>query len=54
MDEINSIAEYRLIPEYLEKISEEGKVWLARAIVNILLQTDNSSRKKKDFSKMQS
>jgi len=25
MDEtINSIAEYRLIPEYLEKISEEG------------------------------
>ena len=38
MDEvINSIAGYRLIPEYLEKVSEEGKIWLARAIVNILI-----------------
>jgi len=38
MDEtINSIAEYRLIPEYLEKISEEGKIWLARAMVSILI-----------------
>ena len=32
MDEtINSIA------EYLEKISEEGKIWLARAMVSILI-----------------
>ena len=30
MDETtNSIVEYRIIPEYLEKISEEGKIWLA-------------------------
>ena len=38
MDEtINSIAEYRLISEYLEKISEERKIWLARAMVSILI-----------------
>ena len=38
MDEaINSIAGYRLIPEHLEKISQEEKVWLARAITNILI-----------------
>ena len=38
MDEaINSISGYRLIPEYLEEISQEGKVWLARAIGNILI-----------------
>jgi len=38
MDEaINSTAGYRLIPEYLEKISQEVKVWLVRAFVNILI-----------------
>ena len=38
MDEaIKSIAGYRLILEHLEKISQEGKVWLARAIGNILI-----------------
>jgi len=30
---IKSIAEFRLIPEYLTNISDEGKNWLARAIV---------------------
>ena len=34
---IKSIAEFRLIPEYLTNISDEGKNWLARAIVNILI-----------------
>ena len=37
MDEaIKLMAGYRIILEHLEKISQEGKVWLARAIVNIL------------------
>ena len=34
---IKSIAEFRLIPEDLTNISDEGKNWLARAIVNILI-----------------
>ncbi len=33
----NSILEFRIIPEYLEKISEDSKVWLALAISNILI-----------------
>ena len=38
MDEaINSIVGYRLIPEHLEKINQEVKVLLARAIANILI-----------------
>jgi len=50
MDEtINSIAEYRLIPEYLEKISEEGKIWLARAIVNILIADRQLVTEEKGF-----
>ena len=33
----SSILEFRIIPECLEKISEDGKVWLAVAISNILI-----------------
>ena len=33
----NSIVEFRIIPEYLDKISEDGKVWLAVAMSNILI-----------------
>ncbi len=33
----NTILEFRIIPEYLEKISEDSKVWLALAISNILI-----------------
>jgi tellurite resistance protein len=52
MDEaINSIAEYRLIPEHLEKISQEGKVWLARAIVNILIADKQLVPEEKGFFK---
>ena len=52
MDEkINSIAEYRIIPEYLEKISDEGKVWLARAIVNILIVDKQLADEEKGFFK---
>lgn len=52
MDEtINSIAEYRLIPEYLEKISEEGKIWLALAIVNILIADRQLVTEEKGFFK---
>ena len=36
-ESINSIVEFRIIPEYLEKISEDGKVWLAVAMSNILI-----------------
>ncbi|MDP7047183.1 MAG: hypothetical protein QGF14_08675 [SAR324 cluster bacterium] len=51
---IKSIAEYCLIPEYLEKISEEGKIWLARAIVNILIADRQLVTEEKGFSRMQS
>ena len=52
MDEaINSIAGYRLIPEHLEKISQEGKVWLARAIVNILIADKQLVPEEKGFFK---
>ena len=52
MDEtINSIAEYRLIPEYLEKISEEGKIWLARAMVSILIVDKQLVNEEKGFFK---
>ncbi len=50
-ESINSIAEFRLIPEYLEKISEEGKVWLARAIVNILIADKHLVAEEKGFFK---
>ena len=52
MDEAtNSIAGYRLNPEYLEKISYEGKVWLARAIVNILIADKQLVTEEKGFFK---
>ena len=34
---LNSIAEYRLIKEFINNIREDGKAWLARVIVNILI-----------------
>ena len=38
MDEsYNSIVEFSIIPEYLNTISEDGKVWLAVAMSNILI-----------------
>ena len=48
---INSISEYRIIPENLERISEEGKVWLARAIVNILIVDKQLANEEKGFFK---
>ena len=52
MDEtINSIAEHRLIPKYLEKISEKGKVILARAIVYILIADRQLVTEEKGFFK---
>ena len=33
----NSILEFRIIPECLEKIGEDSKVWLAVAISNLLI-----------------
>ena len=33
----NSIAEYRLIPEFINNFSADRKAWRARAIVNILI-----------------
>ena len=52
MDEAtNSIAGYRLNPEYLEKISYEGKVWLARVIVNILIADKQLVTEEKRFFK---
>ena len=36
-ENLNSIAEYRLIPEFINNFSADRKAWLARAIVNILI-----------------
>jgi len=36
-ENLNSIAEYRLIPEFINNFSGDRKYWLARAIVNILI-----------------
>ena len=36
-ENINSIAEYRLIPEFINNFSADRKNWRARAIVNILI-----------------
>ena len=36
-ENLNSIAEYRLIPEFINNFSADRKVWRARAIVNILI-----------------
>ena len=51
-ERIKSIAEFRLIPEYLTNISDEGKNWLARAIVNILIVDKQLAPEEKGFSKM--
>ena len=36
-ENLNSIAEYRLIPEFINNFSGDRKAWRARAIVNILI-----------------
>ena len=36
-ENLNSIAEYRLIPEFIYNFSGDRKAWRARAIVNILV-----------------
>ena len=48
---IKSISEFRLIPEYLTNISDEGKNWLARAIVNILIVDKQLAPEEKGFFK---
>ena len=47
----NSILEFRIIPECLEKISEDGKVWLAVAISNILISDKQLSPEEKRYFK---
>ena len=47
----NSIIEFRIIPECLEKISEDGKVWLAVAISNILISDKQLSPEEKGYFK---
>ena len=47
----NSILEYRIIPECLEKISEDGKVWLAVAISNILISDKQLAPEEKGYFK---
>ena len=36
-ENLNLIAEYRLIPEFIDNFSGDRKAWQARAIVNILI-----------------
>ena len=36
-ENLNSITEYRLIPEFINNFSGDRKSWRARAIVNILI-----------------
>ena len=36
-ENLNSIAEYRLIPEFINNFSGDRKDWWARVIVNILI-----------------
>ena len=48
---MNLLAEYRIIQENLEKISEKGKIWLARAIVNILIVDKSLADEEKGFFK---
>ena len=47
----NSIVEFRIIPECLEKISEDGKVWLAVAISNILISDKQLSPEERGYFK---
>jgi len=51
-ERIKSIAAFRLIPEDLTNISDEGNTWLARAIVNILIVDKQLAPEEKGFSKM--
>lgn len=52
MDEsYSTIIEFRIIPECLEKISEDGKVWLAQAISNILIADKQLSPEEKGYFK---
>ena len=47
----NSIVEFRIIPECLEKICEDGKVWLAVAISNILISDKQLAPEEKEYFK---
>ena len=47
----NSIVEFSIIPECLEKISEDGKVWLAVAISNILISDKQLAPEEKGYFK---
>ena len=51
-ENLNSIAEYRLIPEFINNFSGDRKDWRARAIVNILIVDKQVSIGGKDISKM--
>ena len=51
-ENLNSIAEYRLIPEFINNFSADRKAWRARAIVNILIADKQVSIGGKDISKM--
>lgn len=45
----NSIVEFRIISECIEKISEDGKVWLAVAISNILISDKHLAPEEKGY-----
>ena len=47
----NSIVEFRIMPEYLEKITQEGKVWLAVAISNILISDNELAPEEEGYFK---
>ena len=47
----NSMVEFHIIPECLEKISEDSKVWLAVAISNILISDKQLAPEEKGTSK---
>ena len=50
-DSYNSMVEFRIIPECLEKISEDSKVWLALAISNILISDKQLASEEKGYFK---
>ena len=50
-ESFNSIVEFRIIPDYLEKISEDSKVWLAVAISNILISDKQLAPEEKGYFK---
>ena len=47
----NSIVEFRIISDCLEKISEDGKVWLAVAMSNILISDKQLAPEEKGYFK---